>query len=82
MKENWRPRTHPENHAGKHSETKGIMAAVAQIRAWKNERIASHEQGHQTPKEPELCFPGEKDGHFQIPIDVYVADLKETIDKV
>lgn len=26
------------------------------------ERIQAHERGDQTP---ELCYPGEKDGHFQ-----------------
>jgi hypothetical protein len=34
------------------------------IKQWRKERTFAHEGGHSTP---ELCYPGEKDGHFQSP---------------
>jgi hypothetical protein len=60
MKENIRERTYNHNHAGKASERRGLDRIRYELSMWKNERIASHEQGH---KESELCFPGEIGGH-------------------
>lgn len=63
-----RERTHTHNHAGKASEHRGIAAAVYQLKMWKDERIAAHEQGHRPSEFPDgnsLCFPGEVGGHFQ-----------------
>ena len=42
--------------------------------------IVHYKRNVKASKEIELCYPGETDGHFQIPVDVYVADLKETLD--
>jgi len=52
------------HHDGLRSTRRRLESAMSQIRAYRNERAASHETGED---EPELCFPGEIGGHFQIP---------------
>lgn len=51
------------HHAGLRSTRRRLEESMDRLKEWQNERIAAHEQGH---SEPELCFPGEIGGHFQI----------------
>jgi hypothetical protein len=59
---------------------------MAQLTTYRRERTASHELGHQTPGEPELCFPGEVGGHGftpQLELDLltpYVDFLKSQVE--
>jgi hypothetical protein len=36
------------------------------IQQWRRERTLANESGHK----PQLCYDGEKDGHFQLPPEV------------
>ncbi|MDO8686114.1 MAG: hypothetical protein Q7J78_05525, partial [Clostridiales bacterium] len=56
---------HPD-HSGQHSHRRRLDIFVDKFNAWRQERILSHEMGEDTP----LCYPGEKDGHFQMPPEI------------
>ena len=46
------------------SHLRGLQASTLKLTLWRREREAALEAGH---RPPELCFPGEVGGHFQVP---------------
>ena len=62
-------------HAGRRSITRRLMSAMEQISEWRRERTIAHQMG----EDAELCYPGEKDGHFQLPPEVEEGGLVDGI---
>ena len=60
-------------HAGRRSITRRLMGAMEQISEWRRERTIAHQMG----EDAELCYPGEKDGHFQLPPEIEEGGLVE-----
>lgn len=60
-------------------EFQPIQRLIEVLHYRRNLREEAHLNGHKP--DPELCYPNEVGGHFQIPIDVYTADLKDVVDK-
>jgi hypothetical protein len=50
---------------------------LERLNNYRRERIASHEAGEADPSPVELCYPGEKDGHFQLPPETEEGGLVE-----